>query len=82
MARDVARRRRQYGYGFAGETSAADQQASLAALISLTQRLDQGGIGGRAGQVDDRFRGPARLIGDAPRPANFPFELAFSYFRH
>jgi hypothetical protein len=68
MARDVAQRRRQYGYGFAGETSAADQQASLAALISLAQGLDQGGIGGCAGQVDDRFRGPARLIGDAPDP--------------
>lgn len=66
MPRDAAHRRRQYGYGFARETSAADQRAGLAALVSLAQRLDRASVGGPAGQVNGRFRSPAWLIADTP----------------
>ena len=45
MPDDATAARRRYRNGYGGEASQAEQQAGLAALISIAQRIDQGGKG-------------------------------------
>jgi cellulose synthase (UDP-forming) len=50
------------------KTTAADQRAGLAALISLAQRLDrEGGVGRAQRESDDPFHAPAWLVASPPR---------------
>ena len=43
MPDDATAARRRYRQGYGGEASQAEQQAGLAALISIAQRIDRGG---------------------------------------